>query len=164
MFSNTAPAVLGRLSLILAAGPPNAKGVLKSRSPVVSEMSEEMLPETECPGRAVAVLEASLETRESGLGIYSNVSENPTRFLAGGLASPSTSAIGTPVELLGASDGDPMFGSDFLPCSAVGKSCPPGRFGKTGLAGALPPLKLGFGGGGRMMEERSWLDMAADRR
>jgi hypothetical protein len=45
------------------------------------EITDEMLPDTEWSGRAVAVLEVSLETRERGLGMYSRVSEKPTLFL-----------------------------------------------------------------------------------
>jgi hypothetical protein len=49
------------------------------------EMTDEMLPETEWPGRAVAVLEVSVETRDRGLGMYSRVSEKPTLFRAAAL-------------------------------------------------------------------------------
>lgn len=48
-----------------------------------AETMEEMLPETEWPGRAVATLEVSLETMETGRGMNSSVSENPTRALLG---------------------------------------------------------------------------------
>lgn len=41
-------------------------------------MIEETLPDPEWPGRAVTVLDVSFETSESGRGINSKVSENPT--------------------------------------------------------------------------------------
>lgn len=40
---------------------------------------DEILPETACPGRAVMVLEVSLETNDKGRGMNSRVSEKPTR-------------------------------------------------------------------------------------
>jgi hypothetical protein len=55
-----------------------ANGVFKPSSTFVMEMTDEILPETEWPGRAVVVLEVSLETSDTGLGMYSRVSENPT--------------------------------------------------------------------------------------
>lgn len=44
---------------------------------------EEMLPEIECPRAVAKVLEESDDSVESGRGIYSNVSENPTRVRVG---------------------------------------------------------------------------------
>lgn len=72
-----APAVLGRLSLRLGAGM-EPEGWLGSLSACETEMTDEMLPESECPGRAVTVLEVSVDTIDNGLGIYSSVSEKPT--------------------------------------------------------------------------------------
>jgi len=57
-------------------------------------MTDEMLPERECPGRAVTVLEVSFETRERGRGINSKVSEKPTLLRAGGFGAASMSIIG----------------------------------------------------------------------
>jgi len=79
----TAPAVLGRLSLSSRAEVPELQNGVTSRSALDMEITDEMLPETEWPGRTV--LEVSVETRDSGLGMYSNVSENPTLFRATGL-------------------------------------------------------------------------------
>ena len=58
------------------------------------EMTEEMLPEREWPGLAVTVLDVSVDTNDSGLGIYSRVSENPTLFRARALGVCSSSAVG----------------------------------------------------------------------
>ena len=124
MRSKTAPAVLGRLSLTLELEP-KPIGELRSRSVSVSEMSDEMLPETECPGRAVAVLEASLETRDRGLGMYSSVSEKPTRFrvksFAGWLGSSTADAALSP-GLVGASSDRRGLASDSAGLGTGGKS------------------------------------------
>jgi hypothetical protein len=56
------------------------------------EMTEEMLPEREWPGLAVTVLDVSVDTSDSGLGMYSRVSENPTLFRARALGVCSSSA------------------------------------------------------------------------
>ena len=65
-----------------------ARGDVGSLSAIVeldNEMSEDMLPDTEWPGRTVMVLDVSLETRESGRGMNSTCSENPTRARPTGL-------------------------------------------------------------------------------
>jgi hypothetical protein len=87
VLSRIAPAVLGlesdlgREMLCISASVPGSRGG------EVADTMEEMLPETEWPGRAVAVLEASLETSDRGRGIYSRVSENPTRARGAGFGS-----------------------------------------------------------------------------
>jgi hypothetical protein len=58
------------------------------------EMTEDMLPEREWPGLAVTVLDVSVDTSDSGLGMYSRVSENPTLFRARALGVCSRSAVG----------------------------------------------------------------------
>jgi hypothetical protein len=58
------------------------------------EITEEMLPERECPGLAVTVLDVSVDTSESGLGMYSKVSENPTLFRGRALGVCSSSVGG----------------------------------------------------------------------
>jgi len=87
--SSTAPAVLGLDSTVLREGLRDRGGDAIPRSAVVegvSEMIDEILPDTECPpGRAVTVLEVSLETRDNGRGMNSNVSENPTLARVAGL-------------------------------------------------------------------------------
>jgi len=122
--SKTAPAVLGRLSLTLGLGP-KPMGELRSRSVSVREMSDEMLPERECPGRAVAVLEASLETRDNGRGMYSSVSEKPTRFrvavFAGRLGS-STPDVALSPRLVEASNDRRGLESDSAGLAMGGKS------------------------------------------
>jgi hypothetical protein len=45
----------------------------------------------------------------------------------------------------------------------MGKLCPDGRSAAAGLAGALLPLVSRLDGG-TMIEDKSWLEMAADRR
>jgi hypothetical protein len=72
-----------------------AKGVFKPNSTFVMEMTDEILPETEWPGRAVIVLEVSLETRDTGLGMYSRVSENPTLVRTTGFGGFWTSVVDT---------------------------------------------------------------------
>ena len=86
--SRIAPAVLGLELAVLGDGV--CAGAEASPSMLVdicAETIEEILPETECPGFAVMVLEVSLETSETGLGMYSILSENPTLTLEGGLES-----------------------------------------------------------------------------
>lgn len=81
MPSNSPPAVLGRSSVhIMVAGADNGGEAALSKLCVrVREISDVMLPDAECDGRIVlAVLVVSLETRESGRGMNSSVSENPT--------------------------------------------------------------------------------------
>jgi len=126
-----------------------------------------MLPETEWPGRAVTVLEVSVETMDNGLGMYSNVSENPTLFrtaglgvwsgiAAGGEGSESISSSGS-----GAGAGAVMPTSTFF--SGAGNLWSTGRCAASGLAGALFPFALGLAFG-MIMDDRSWLEMAAERR
>lgn len=143
--SRTAPAVLGRLSLNLGVEL-NPNGEFSSRSPVESDMREEILPETEWPGRAVAVLEASLETRESGRGMYSSVSENPTLARATGFAGRSSSGETddvfsfASVRISGSGRGVDSGTGDCW--SRVGKSFLAVWSGNAGLDGALFPLTL----------------------
>jgi len=77
--SRIAPAVLGLESVSSRVDVRESGTGLSLPLGDAAETIEEMLPETECPGRAVTVLDVSLETRDSGLGINSSVSENPTR-------------------------------------------------------------------------------------
>jgi hypothetical protein len=58
---------------------------LVSRSRWVDTI-EERLPETECPGRTVTVLDVSFETKDKGRGMNSRVSEKPTRVRGARLA------------------------------------------------------------------------------
>lgn len=161
-----APAVLGRLSSSFwaEAEPPNG---FVSRSAGVMEITDEMLPETEWPGRTVTVLEVSVETRDNGLGMYSSVSEKPTllrttgfgvccRCVAAGddLLDPSTTC---PV-----GDAGVAFSTSTV-LSRAGNGGSGGRSVSAGLVGALPPFTLELDGG-TMMEDKSWLEMAADRR
>lgn len=167
-----APAVLGRDSSFEDAGL-DWSGELQSRSAEVecpSEISDEMLPDVECPGRAVAVLEVSFETRERGLGMNSSVSENPTlaRFagLAGGGVS-STAKLEDP-EACRISPSDLAEGMEW-PCSGpstvIGKMKLSSRSKTAGVDGALLPLMAAvlLFGGGRIIEDRSWLEIAPDR-
>jgi len=142
--SRTAPAVLGRdsFSLRLALNP---RGELRSRSGLESEITDEMLPERECPGRAVTVLEVSLETSDRGLGMNSRVSEKPTLLRAVGLGAASASTIGiSSSELISTGSstvGELAFGSDGAAVGA-GNSFFSCRSSRAGLAGALLPRML----------------------
>lgn len=127
-------------------------------------MTDDMELDTECPGRAVTVLEVSLETSDNGRGMNSSVSENPTLLRAWGLATGWDS--GTPAidSLLGISPAASDLGegaeSDVAgTASGVGKSISSGNI--AGLDGALFPRRLWLGEG-RIMEARSWLEIAAD--
>jgi len=86
--SRIAPAVLGRVSVGWREKVEEATEAA-SRSTMVDpvrDMMEEMLPESEWPGRAVTVLDVSLETKDRGRGINSRVSENPTLARFGSFA------------------------------------------------------------------------------
>ena len=137
-----APAVLGLESLMFGVGLLE-RGIGLSR-PLgdVADMIEEMLPDRECPGRVVAVLEVSLDTSDSGLGMNSRVSENPTRALVpalgcfgvlsvavtGGVGAVSSCGIGTTSSVGAGGSG----------CGSMGTS---GFCSKpVGLVGALLPL------------------------
>ncbi len=101
--SMTAPAVLGLDSGLERDGlrTSGEAGSLSAIVELANEMIDEMLPETECPGRAVTVLDVSLEMRDSGLGINSRVSEKPTlaRFTGrgAGFGTPTTELVGVTV-------------------------------------------------------------------
>jgi len=99
-----------------------------SRSAMVElfrEMMEEMLPDTEWPGRAVIVLDVSLETSDKGLGMNSRVSEKPTlaRNVVRGVGLGSLSSK--------------VVTSDFSCATASGKACGVGLFnGCSGVGNA----------------------------
>jgi len=111
----------------------------------VSEITDEMLPERECPGRAVTVLEVSLETSDRGLGMNSRVSEKPTLLREGNFGAASASITGVPsLEPVSAGRsivGELAFGSDGAAVGAGNSffSCTSSR---AGLAGALLPRML----------------------
>lgn len=81
--SKIAPAVLGLESTVSRVGLRAREAGLSRPPGEAAETREDMLPDTECPGRAVIVLDVSLEISDSGRGINSRVSENPTRALPG---------------------------------------------------------------------------------
>jgi hypothetical protein len=124
-----------------------------------------MLPEREWPGRTV--LDVSVETSDSGLGMYSSVSENPTLFRTAGLGVCSSSGTGgdgsssRSAASSGAETGVAFPISTGF--SGTGRFWPRGRSAAAGLAGVLLPLILGLDAG-TIIEDRSWLEMAADRR
>lgn len=128
-------------------------------------MTDEMLPETEWPG--LTVLEVSVETRDNGLGMYSSVSENPTLFRTTGLGVCAICATGGGRFLNSAATGSGANAiSSVLTAttfSGAGKFWLGGRSVAAGLVGALFPFPLGLGGG-TSIDDRSWLEMAADRR
>lgn len=82
VLSSTAPAVLGLDSDSAACDGVASRGARDSSFSIMgvfdAERMDEMLPEREWPGLTVTVLEVSLETRESGRGMNSSVSEKPT--------------------------------------------------------------------------------------
>lgn len=98
------------------------------------DISEETLPDPEWPGRAVTVLDVSFETSESGRGMNSKVSENPTLARMLGLAIFKCSSgvaldeLGLPVFLLswpnrtgsGRGKSEPMLGKSSLRLNIVG--------------------------------------------
>jgi len=158
--------VLGRSSSALADAVSSRVGI-NSLSPVLREIKDEMLPDTECPGRAVTVLDVSLETRDNGLGMYSNVSENPTLVRGVGFeacAGSTSSAAGSLSRSTESSEEGEVTGS-----VRVGLGAAPENSGvfsllaRAGLLGALPPLSFWLDGG-RMIDDRSWLEIAADLR
>jgi hypothetical protein len=163
--SRIAPAVLGRESFNFGVEL-KPTGEWNSRSGLVTDITDDMLPETECPGRAVTVLDVSLDTKDNGRGMNSKVSEKPTRFRACGLAMDSDCGTGGSASLLVVSlfvsvTGDfAVSGSDGA-AFGTGNSSLSGSI--AGLAGALLPRKFWLGEG-RMMEARSWLEIAADLR
>lgn len=89
VLSRIAPAVLGRDSGILRDGlADNGREETGSiGADAGPETIDDILPETECPGLAVIVLDVSLETRDNGRGMYSMLSENPTRARGAGFVS-----------------------------------------------------------------------------
>lgn len=132
----------------------------------MTDITDEMLPETECPGRAVTVLEVSLDTRDNGRGMNSKVSENPTLLRAWGLIGGSNSDArdGVPLPILspaisGIGEGT-RSGTDGA-AFGTGNTSLSGSI--AGLAGALLPRRFWLGDG-RMIEARSWLEIAADLR
>ena len=78
--SRIAPAVLGLDSVLSRprTGGASSGEPFSTAGGVLADTRLEMLPETECPGLAVAVLDVSFETSDSGRGINSTVSEKPT--------------------------------------------------------------------------------------
>jgi hypothetical protein len=94
------------------------KGAGLSRPPGdAADTIEEMLPETECPGRAVATLDVSLDTIDKGRGMNSKVSEKPTRALGGLDGSDPLSAVGE------------VLAGDTVSNISSGKSAGSGSFG-----------------------------------
>jgi len=122
------------------------------------ETIEERLSEIECPWRSVTVLEASLETNESGRGINSILSENPTLVVfgwRGGVTAGSTVASMSISFVV--SDVDCMtLSREFANARADGPS--------DGLVGALPLTDTAVGLCGFIIIDRSWHEIAAERR
>lgn len=174
MRSKIAPAVLGLESAKSRVGLLD-KGTGWSRSVGdTADTIEDMLPETECPGRAVAVLDVSLDTSDNGLGIYSSLSENPTRFLPG-LAClwPLLSTSDAGVTGVSGMDGpwSTVAGRMFSNASAGsgnlggwswnGIGTPSLGSKAVGLLGALPLLGIAKSGNGARMG-RSLVEMAPE--
>jgi hypothetical protein len=76
--SRMAPAVLGLESIMSFVGLLDKGAGLSRPLGDAADTIEEMLPESECPGRAVAMLDVSLDTMDKGRGMNSSLSEKPT--------------------------------------------------------------------------------------
>lgn len=101
VLSSTAPAVLGLDSGSAACDGVGSRGARDSSFSIMgvfdAERTDEMLPEREWPGLTVTVLEVSLETRDSGRGMNSSVSEKPTLALLNDFLSVGAAAsLGKP--------------------------------------------------------------------
>lgn len=96
VLSRTAPAVLGLDSDSAAWDGVGSRGARDSSFSMMgvfdAERTDEMLPDREWPGLTVTVLEVSLETRESGRGMNSSVSEKPTLALLNDFLSVGAAA------------------------------------------------------------------------
>lgn len=165
--SNTAPAVLGLDSGFSrgSGGVTCSGGPCSATMGVVVDRRLEMLPETEWLGLTVTVLEVSLDISDSGRGMNSTVSENPTRARAIGFVSRAKPMVlGRAVEPTATG-----FGSVLTDSVGWAMIVGPGSDGKSlavksdGLVGALSPLGTGDAVGGCSIIERSWLDNAAER-
>lgn len=138
-----------------------------------AEIMDDMLPETEWPGLTVTVLEVSLDTNESGRGMNSRVSENPTLPLLNDfLWAKIDSGVGAGGVRASFCSGASAFCSLAFSASNVGSS--ERAIGKEkcmlrsadGLDGALLPLETSPKFLVRLrpvMVLRSWLDIAAER-
>jgi hypothetical protein len=125
---------------------------------VFADTRLEMLPVTECPGLTVTVLEVSFDTNDSGRGMNSTVSANPTRARTAGsiVAFVSPPNLESATELGAAECSFVLMGSaGVVMIVGLGSG---GRFlwsNLAGLEGALSPLKLGVRFGGCSMIDRS---------
>lgn len=118
------------------------------------------------------MLDASLDTSERGLGMNSSVSENPTLARGTGLGARGVK-VGSGVfsSALGKGGGTASDGVKSGVSGGIGGisgsegESPIRRPPKSaGLFGALLPRNAAVGFVGWRIRERSWLDMAADRR
>ena len=118
-----------------------------------------ILPVTEWEARTVDMeLEVSEEIVESGRGMNSMVSENPTR----GRACPVLGALSRRFNIVGLGSWCERSGGEANPSRMEGRRrC---TSGFDGVLGALSDLEFFASPGGLMMADRSWLDMAPDRR
>ena len=166
--SRTAPAVLGREPFLLFGSGELTPLVGVSRPAVgvlVTETIEETLPDTEWPGRTVAVLPVSVDTIDRGRGMNSRVSEKPTRA-RGPQNNPvfeSGEAVTDTVGVVGGIAGGVATGSgSALGVDLTSGNVPGLRSKSAGLVGALLPREPGLGG--LSISDRSWLEIAAERR
>jgi hypothetical protein len=161
VFSRIAPAVLGLESDISRVGVCDNGDGLSRPLGEFPDTIDEMLPDKECPGRAVIVLDVSLDTRDNGRGMNSSVSEKPTRALVflGLLSGEDLAAAGSAVSF-GASAVGTGSGSGTI-CSASCKDPWLGCTKLVGLFGALfPRLAESKTGGWRI--GRSLVEMAPE--
>ena len=119
-----------------------------------------MLPLRECEGRTVDIeLEVAEEIVERGRGMYSSLSENPTRgrgwAFGGEWLSDTLVDVSPSIEARGSEGCDVALSSDGSSCLLMSESA--------GVAGALPVLREARSEG-LITEDRSWWEMAPERR
>ena len=111
-----------------------------------------MLLFKECEGIMVETeLDVAEDTIESGLGMYSSLSENPTLGLV--VADGEGDSIGSSGRSL--RSGITLFGKDGCDLARSRIGLPNSTFGSEGVAGALP-VRLDEGSGLLIMFEISW--------
>lgn len=162
----TAPAVLG-----LVGDVSFLRVVERERRPALAEggldvpalVSDDMLPDNEWLRRIVAIeLEVSEEIVESGRGMNSNVSEKPTLARGCLLSFLGPETVPTLVgDMLSKGAADAVLRGTSTSSKAENARLEPGS---KGVVGALSPRVRLLGSTGLTIVERSWQEIAPDRR
>lgn len=163
----TAPAVLG-----LVGDVSFSRVVERERRPALAEgglevpalVSDDMLPDNEWLRRIVAIeLEVSEEIVESGRGMNSNVSEKPTLARGCLLSFLGPEVLPTLVGdmLLSKGAADAVLRGTSTSSKGENARVEPGS---KGVVGALSPRVRLLGSTGLTIVERSWQEIAPDRR